>query len=114
VNVSPFFYLPAIPNHCLFQGRTGLVGRHQESVNKLPGLLSIKLNLIALIDDLLGHVTHVRNYEFGHRAPLNRGRLLEQRFIRRRDTGDKSLTLLLFCHRRHKQNVCFVGTHRKR
>jgi hypothetical protein len=114
VSASPLFYIPAIPNHCLFQGGAGLAGGRQESVNKMPRLLNIKLNLIALIDDLLSHFTHVCNDEFGHRAALNRGRFLEQCFIRRRHTGDKALTFLLFYYRRHKRNVCLSGTHRKR
>jgi hypothetical protein len=48
-----------------------------------------------------------------HRASLNRGRLLEELFICRRQARGKSLAFLLFSYRLHAQNVCRCGTHRK-
>lgn len=77
MNGSAIFYLMTIPDHRLFQSGTGLARRREQSVNKLPGLLGIELNLIALIDNLKSHFTNVRNDKLSHRAPLNRGRFLE-------------------------------------
>jgi hypothetical protein len=100
-------------DHCLLQSGSGLARGSEQSLNKSPGLVGIKLNLIALIDDLAGNLTDVRNDEFSHRAPLNRGRFLEKVFVSRRHARDKSLIFLLFNYRLHTPNVCLCGTHCK-
>jgi hypothetical protein len=107
-------YQPPITGHPLFQGGGGLARGSEQCLDESPGLGGVKLNLIVLIDDLASRFTKVRNDEFGHRKPLNCGRLLEQLFVRRRHPGDKALAFLLFCHRRYKPNVCRHGTHDKR
>lgn len=113
MNASGLLYLPAMTEYCLFQAGSGLAWASEQSLNESPGLVGIKLNLIALIDDLASHFTNVRNDKFSHRASLNRGRFLEKLFVRRRHTGDKSLVFLFFNYRWHEPNVCLCGTHCK-
>lgn len=103
-------HLPAIMNHCLFQGGSGFARGSEQSFNESPGLIGIKLNLIASIDDLAGNLADMRNDKFSHRASLNRGRLLEKLFVGRRHARDKSLFFLLFNHCSHASNVCLRGT----
>ena len=110
---SALFYLPAIANHGLFQGGSGLAWRSEQGLHKPSGLPGIKLNLIALADDLAGRFTDVRNDKLSHRPPLDRGRSLDQLFIRRRYPGGESLTFSHFCYRRHRPNVRPRGTHCK-
>jgi len=91
-------------------GRGRRSRRREERFDKPPGLGGIKLNLIALIDDLASHFTDVRDDEFSHRASLNRGRFLEQLLVRRRHPGDKSLAFRLFLyHCWHAPNVRLCG-----
>ncbi len=103
-------HLPAIMNHCLFQGGSGFARGGEQSLNEVPGLIGIKLNLMALIDDLAGNLTDMRNDKFSHGAPLNRGRLLEKLFVCRRHARDKSLVFLFFNHCWHAPNVRLRGT----
>lgn len=104
-------HLPAIMEHGLFQGGSGFARGSEQSLNESPGLIGIKLNLIALIDDLAGNLTDMRNDKFSHRASLNRGRLLEKLFVGRRHARDKSLIFMFFNHCLHTPNVCLRGTH---
>ena len=91
-------------------GRGRRSRRREERFDKPPGLGGIKLNLIALIDDLASHFTDVRDDEFSHRASLNRGRFLEQLLVRRRHPGDKSLAFRLFLYQSwHAPNVRLCG-----
>ena len=113
MNWSRLCHLPAITPHCLFQGGSGLTRGGEQSLNQSPGLVGIKSDPIALIDDLAGNYTDVRNDKGSHRASLNRGRLLEKLFICRRQSRGKSLAFLLFSYRLHAPNVCLCGTHRK-
>ena len=107
-------YLLAIANHCFFHRGTGFARGAEQSFNKSPGLLSIKLNLMALIDDSPSHFTRVRNDEFSHRAPLNGGGLLKELFVRRRHTSGKPPGFLLLYYFLHTPSVCPHGTHFKR
>lgn len=113
MNWSRLRHLPAITPHCLFQGGNGLARGSEQSLNESPGLTGIKADMIALIDDLAGNHTDVRNDKGSHRASLNRGRLLEKLFICRRQSRGKSLAFSLFNYRLHAPNVCLCGTHRK-
>ena len=103
-------HLPAIMEHCLFQGGSGFARGSEQSFNESPGLIGIKLNLITLLDDLSGNLTDMRDDKLGHRASLNRGRLLEKLFVGRRHAGGKPLFFLLFNHCWHASNVCLRGT----
>ena len=103
-------HLSAITSHGLFQGGSGFTRRSKQSLNESPGFIGIKLNLIALLDDLSGNLTDMRDDKLGHRASLNRGRLLEKLFVGRRHAGGKSLFFLLFNHCWHASNVCLRGT----
>jgi len=94
-------------------GGGGFARRGQQSLNELPGLARIQSNLLALIDDITGHLADMGNDKFGHRAAPNCGRLLEKLFVRLGHPGDKSLAFSLFPHRRHTQNVCQTGIPRK-
>ena len=113
MNWSRLCHLPAITPHCLFQGGSGLARGGEQSLNQSPGLVGIKSDPTALIDDLAGNLTDMRNDKGSHRASLNRGRLLEKLFICRRQSRGKSLALSLFNNRLHAPNVCLFGTHRK-
>jgi hypothetical protein len=106
-------HIAPVTRHCPFQCGGGRSRRREQRFDKAPGLAGIKADLIALIDDLAGNHTDVRNNKGSHRASLNRGRLLEKLFICRRQSRGKSLTFLLFSYRLHAPNVCLCGTHRK-
>ena len=107
-------HIAPVARHRPFQRGGGRSRWREQRFDKAPGLAGIKLNQIALIDDLAGDFTAVRNDKCGHGATLNRGRFLEKLFVRRRHTCDKSLAFwLFFYHRWHAPNVCLRGTHCK-
>jgi hypothetical protein len=113
VNGSGLSRLPAMTNHCLFQGGSRFARGGKQSLNESPGLVGLKLNQIALIDNLAGNFPDMHDYKFSHRASLNRGCFLEKLFVRRRHPGDKPLAFWLCYYRWHVSNVCLRGTHGK-
>ncbi len=103
---------PVSPNG-LPHGRGRRSRRCEQCFDKAPGLVGIKLNLMASIDDLAGHFTRVQGDEFGERAALKCGGFTEKLFVCRGYPGDEALAFRFFQCCRHAPNVCLRGTHCK-
>jgi hypothetical protein len=103
-------HIAPVARHRPFQRGGGRSRRREQRFDKAPGLGSIKLNQIALIDDLAGGFTRVQGDEFGERAALKCGGFTEKLFVRRGYPGDEALAFRFFQCRRHAPNVCLRGT----
>jgi hypothetical protein len=106
-------HLPAVMGRGLCQSGRGFARGGEQCLNESPGLAGIKANLTALMDDLKGRLTNVRNDKLSHGASFNRGCGLEKLLVRRCYTRHKSPAFLLFCYRLHAPNVCLCDTHCK-
>lgn len=85
----------------------------EQGFDKAPRVFRAQANDFAPGDELFGGFAGVGDNEGGHRAPLERGGLLEDMFIGARDPRDEPLRFLGCCFDRHGGNVCRGGTHCK-
>ena len=103
-------HIAPVARHRPFQRGGGRSRRREQRFDKAPGLVGIKLNQIALINDLAGHFTRVQGDEFGERAALKCGGFTEKLFVCHGYPGDEALAFRFFQCRRHAPNVCLRGT----
>src|SRR5215469_2781922 len=100
------FYHFAVSPDGLPHSRSRWAWPCEQSLDKLPRLGGIELNLAALGNNPAGNFANMRNCKCSHRVTLNRSRFFNKLLVRCRHTGDKPFTSLRFCYCWHGVNVC--------
>ncbi len=107
------FHRFPVSAHRLRHGWCRLARRCKQRFDETDGLIVVQLDLVALADNLAGHLASMGNHESRHRAPLQGSCSLEKLLIRRRNSRNESLGFRFFRDRIHVRNVCPAGTHCK-